>query len=389
MAQRLKIGLIFSYNENWIAGAYYIENLIHALNTLPDFQKPDIFILSYDEKDFDRILQQSNYPYLHKYIINIKYNILERIINKISRTITKRNFIEKFATISRKIDVLFPAVDREYFNLISYDKKIYWIPDFQEDYLPHFFSEQEIIYRKTYQKHLSQRKTHLVFSSQDALNDFKRLYPEHICKTYVLNFAVTHKQKYQNVDIQQLIKKYDLKEKYFFSPNQFWAHKNHITALKAVKLLKEQGQDIMVAFSGKQEDYRNPNYFQTLQNYVIENKLEQNIRFLGFIDRTEQLALMKHAVAIIQPSLFEGWSTVVEDAKAMGQRIILSNLNVHIEQTTDYDNKILFNPHKPEDLAEKIRFAMENPTTYKFDYKKNIEKFGKDFMHILMQVYKS
>ncbi len=40
-------------------------------------------------------------------------------------------------------------------------------------------------------------------------------------------------------------------------------------------------------------------------------------RFLGFIDRGEQLQLMKNSIAIVQPSLFEGWSTVVEDTKAM------------------------------------------------------------------------
>jgi hypothetical protein len=41
---------------------------------------------------------------------------------------------------------------------------------------------------------------------------------------------------------------------------------------------------------------------------------------------------MNHALAIIQPSLFEGWSTVVEDVKAMNQHIIVSDLNVHRDQ---------------------------------------------------------
>jgi len=41
---------------------------------------------------------------------------------------------------------------------------------------------------------------------------------------------------------------------------------------------------------------------------------------------------MKKSIAIIQPSLFEGWSTVVEDAKSLGKNIIVSDINVHIEQ---------------------------------------------------------
>jgi len=34
----------------------------------------------------------------------------------------------------------------------------------------------------------------------------------------------------------------------------------------------------------------------------------------------------------VQPSLFEGWSTVVEDARALGKPIVLSDIPVHLEQ---------------------------------------------------------
>ncbi len=36
MAKRKRVGLVYSYNENWVAGSYYILNIIHALNTLED-----------------------------------------------------------------------------------------------------------------------------------------------------------------------------------------------------------------------------------------------------------------------------------------------------------------------------------------------------------------
>jgi len=41
---------------------------------------------------------------------------------------------------------------------------------------------------------------------------------------------------------------------------------------------------------------------------------------------------MKYAKAIIQPSLFEGWSTVIEDAKSLQVPVIAANLNVNVEQ---------------------------------------------------------
>ena len=41
---------------------------------------------------------------------------------------------------------------------------------------------------------------------------------------------------------------------------------------------------------------------------------------------------MYHSVALIHPSKFEGRSSPVEQAKSMGKKIILSNINIHREQ---------------------------------------------------------
>jgi glycosyltransferase involved in cell wall biosynthesis len=41
---------------------------------------------------------------------------------------------------------------------------------------------------------------------------------------------------------------------------------------------------------------------------------------------------MRAAALIIQPSRFEGWSTVVQDAKALGRPLICSDIPVHREQ---------------------------------------------------------
>ena len=71
---------------------------------------------------------------------------------------------------------------------------------------------------------------------------------------------------------------------------------------------------------------------ENLNALIDSYDLRDDIRFLGFIPREEQLMIMKGARAIIQPSFFEGWSTVVEDAKAVNSFIVLSNLEVHKEQ---------------------------------------------------------
>ena len=61
---------------------------------------------------------------------------------------------------------------------------------------------------------------------------------------------------------------------------------------------------------------------------------------------------MKNAQFMVQPSLCEGWGTVLEDAKVLDKVVLLSNIPVHQEQQNR--KCILFDPHDPGDLAEKI-----------------------------------
>lgn len=76
------------------------------------------------------------------------------------------------------------------------------------------------------------------------------------------------------------------------------------------------------------------------------------IRLLGFVERTEQLCIMKEAEFIVQPSLCEGWGTVLEDAKVLDKTVLLSDIPVHREQKNE--KCVLFDPQSPEDLADRI-----------------------------------
>ena len=105
--------------------------------------------------------------------------------------------------------------------------------------------------------------------------------------------------------------------------------------------------------------------------------------FLGFIDRAEQLQLMNYAKAVIQPSLFEGWSTVVEDAKSMNQFVIASDIDVHREQLKN--NCRFFSPNDEIALAKIISELHELPELIKqkIDYTVNVKLFAESFMELL------
>jgi glycosyltransferase involved in cell wall biosynthesis len=80
--------------------------------------------------------------------------------------------------------------------------------------------------------------------------------------------------------------------------------------------------------------------------------IEDAFRSLGVVPYLDLVVLMKESVAIINPSLFEGWSTTVEEAKSMGKAVILSDIPVHREQAPP--RGIYFNPHDSAELARTL-----------------------------------
>ena len=63
--------------------------------------------------------------------------------------------------------------------------------------------------------------------------------------------------------------------------------------------------------------------------------LHEQVRVLGMLPDVEFGSLIRAAAAVVQPSLFEGWSTVIQDCKALGRPLICSDLPVHREQAPD------------------------------------------------------
>ena len=153
----------------------------------------------------------------------------------------------------------------------------------------------------------------------------------------------------------------------------------------AAALVFAQGYKCKFLFSGKEYDSRCPDYIEILKQRVKELKLEASIQFLGFLDRKILLKLISNSYAVIQPSLFEGWSTVVEDGKAMNKAIIASNLNVHFEQMGDIG--IYFNPLDANDLASKIiEFLNSGNKVIDWQYGLKKKEFGRKFIHIVNEI---
>ena len=67
---------------------------------------------------------------------------------------------------------------------------------------------------------------------------------------------------------------------------------------------------------------------------------------------------MNYSQSVINPSLFEGWSTTVEESKTLNKQILLSRIPVHIEQ--DPTNGKYFSPSSYLELADAMEKCLKN-----------------------------
>jgi glycosyltransferase involved in cell wall biosynthesis len=131
-----------------------------------------------------------------------------------------------------------------------------------------------------------------------------------------------------------------------------------------------------------------------MQRTIEANSLRPNVRLLGLIPHAHIPALMQSCTALINPSTFEGWSTTVEEAKAMGTPMILSSLRVHREQSTD---ALFFDPASPEQLADildrfvplglEVRAQMSSSAAHRAAV--NMQIFADEFVKLMEQCSKS
>ncbi|OSI69468.1 glycosyltransferase family 4 protein [Bradyrhizobium canariense] len=210
---------------------------------------------------------------------------------------------------------------------------IAWFPDFQHRLLPHLFSNAAYWRREFGFRVQIASGRHIMLSSASALGDLRKFYPAMTKGVSVVRFATAPPSDLLSADPVDVILQYDLPQPYFYLPNQFWRHKNHELVVDALDLVKRRGLDIVVAASGSTYDPREPDYFESVMRQVKDRGLVSNFRHLGMIPLNHVYSLLRASAALINPSRCEGWSTTVEEAKAFGVPMLLSDLDVHREQT--------------------------------------------------------
>jgi len=330
-ARRLSLGIELIDDPAWMGGTLYLKNLAIGLSRLPEAERPRIRLLGSPPAIASLLAE---HPGLPVEAPSGGTGLVGRVLRRL-----------RGATAGDAgLDVVYPGFGPAVPGAVV----VRWIPDFQHRHLPQLFEPAELAARDRSIGELAARPGMVVVSSEVAKADFARFFPGHAATARVWHFCSLLDT---TAPVQAgLARKYGLPDKYLYLPNQFWAHKNHITVFRALARLRAQdGPCIPLVCTGAETDRRNPGHLGELLAFLEQAGLAGQVLRLGMIDRRDQVDVLRGAAAVVQPSLFEGWSTVVEDVRAVGRPIFLSDIAVHREQAPD--RCTFFPPQSDEALA--------------------------------------
>jgi glycosyltransferase involved in cell wall biosynthesis len=144
--------------------------------------------------------------------------------------------------------------------------------------------------------------------------------------------------------------------KYIFYPTQFRHNKNLLTLLRAyVDLLRGRHIQRKLLLTG------NPNDDQAVRNFVVENRLENDVLFLHQLSLKELAAAYQMADLVVNSSFAEGGCPFTfTEALSVDTPIVMARIPVTEEVLTNpvLQEVTFFDPYSWRDCADRIEWAL-------------------------------
>ena len=302
-SRKINIAIFISHNLQ-SGGGFQYEYMV--LDILKKFHKNNRITFKYYS------IKDSIKNDFHDLNLTVK-TLKENVFNKVHRVILSNIFLfrvlKKFKLGFSRIEkeLLKDEIDLIYFlspNLLS--QGISNIPyiftlwdlghldglEFPEVSYDRQFEVREYLYTKSLKKAFKVI-VDLEYSKKNTIKKYNLDEKRIEVLKFLPNIRVLKKNIF--IDIK---KKYKLKNDYIFYPAQFWAHKNHVYILKAIKILREEKKiDVDVIFSGS--DQGNLNYIlETSKEY----KIDDLVHYIGFVTNEEMPHLYEQSLSLVMPT---------------------------------------------------------------------------------------
>ncbi len=323
-SRRLRIAVPLLAGHEWRGGVNSVLSLVKALGELPEAERPEIVL----------VVVPGTLAALDHHAAALT-RIDEFAFVGSPNPPPARPKFEAYASLDElfeRVDLMIPLLVQAQPGKAAAS----WVPDFQHHHLPQYFSATELAHRESWERTIATGANLMILSSESARRDWQRLHPHAVPEITILRFRTSPDDSWYQGDPIAVADKHGLPSRFLIACNQFWQHKGHDTLFEALAVARAAGVELDLVCTGGTADHRSASYFPELEARLTTTGLAARVHLLGLVPRAEQLALIRRSLAVVQPSRFEGWSTVVEDARALGKELVLSDIDVHREQAPPY-----------------------------------------------------
>lgn len=203
----------------------------------------------------------------------------------------------------------------------------------------------------------------IVTVSNECENSLKKNFPQFLRKFYII----------ENITSQRILMAESKKENAY--PNKsheisictvgrFSAQKNIELAVASCAELVKRGLNIRWYHIGNGELKRQ------IEKQIIENGVEDRFLLLG--EKANPYPYIGQCDVYVQPSLFEGKSIAVDEAKCLCRPIVVTNFSTVHDQIRDGTNGIICEMNV-KDMSDKIEMLIKNESVRK-NLTENLEK---------------
>lgn len=224
------------------------------------------------------------------------------------------------------------------------------IHDLQHLHYPQFFSEAEYEERERLYRESAERAAHVICISEFTRQHVHRQYGIPLEKmSAVWNIPsrnVWHPLK-ESTKVAML-ERMGLKGQFFFYPAHCWPHKNHERLVEAFhRITSELPGDLKLVMTGNPFPEDHP-AVALIRDYDLSSR----VMHLGYRSPLEMRALFQGCLALVFPSLFEGFGMPVAEAMIAGKPVLCSNVTSLPELAGNA--ALTFDPNKVEEIAQSM-----------------------------------
>jgi glycosyltransferase involved in cell wall biosynthesis len=221
--------------------------------------------------------------------------------------------------------------------------------DIQHEYLPEFFDQSELEHRREFFRRSAREATRVITISgftKDTLVERYGVDGSRVVPVWLaIEGAHLDAAKNGRAGLGAALARYGLPESYFFYPANTWPHKNHVRLAEAFSLFKKRtGAETGLVLTGARKEADS-----ALGKAIAALGLEGEVVYLGYVPGEDMPYIYAGAIALVFPSLFEGFGIPLLEAMGAGCPVIASD-GTSIPEVAG-DAALLFDPLDVEAIA--------------------------------------